>query len=151
MTPFSLILTKPLLKKSRTHKKFFSLPDREKDTKESAGWPVHLSSAQDMNMNMIHRLTSVLIGIDNQAVSLKILLLCNHRGFPHQISHQFLMLLFQTGQTWDLLFRYEQNMNRRLCLYILKGETPLILINNVGRNFLIDDFRENSGHGLFID
>ena len=58
---------------------------------------------------------------------------------PHQrLIDLFYMLMANNG-----FFRNNQNMHRSLCINIIKGDTKIVFIVNISRDFLINNFLKN--------
>lgn len=72
---------------------------------------------------------------------------CEFGREKEQPADQLGITWFQIVQRGDRLFRDNQQMQRGLRLYVVDGDVLVILIRDLGRNLLSDDFGEKSvGH-----
>lgn len=109
--------------------------------------PCALISAQKMEMQMHNQLPSFFSVIDHQSVPiLKFLLFGDFGRCQHQFSQNGFVPVFcvlDHVQSVFLLRNY-QNVHWSLRADVSKSKHILILVNNVGRNFLSDDFIKDS-------
>src|SRR5437764_3387400 len=63
-----------------------------------------------------------------------------------QMPQQHLVLDLQVIERWNLLFGNQQHVRRRLRIDVAKRQALVVLIDDLGRDFLVDDPFEN---GLF--
>jgi len=73
-------------------------------------------------------------------------------GTQIQMSEQGLIFIPGINHSGDGLFGYEQNVDRCLWVYITKGQTQFIFIDDVRRNLFVDNLAEDRvRHGLAPD
>ncbi len=99
-------------------------------------------------MEMRHRLAAIPAIVDNQSKS--------RVGYPlaprhvlrdkKEMPHQRLIGPGRGGHPWNFLLWNDEDMHRRLGVDVMKSEAELILINNPGRDFTGNDFREDGAH-----
>jgi len=77
--------------------------------------------------------------IDNKAKGiLNTFLPRNLVGHQIEVSEQRLIVIDSINNSRYRLKRYEQDMDRSLRIYITKGETLIVLIDDISRNFPVD-------------
>lgn len=81
-------------------------------TVASAGWPVQRSTAEDMDVQVKHCLTTVIAGVDDGAVAIVQAQLPGDNGdHLQQMSAEFRVSGGEFSQRGDGLFGNEQNMH----------------------------------------
>lgn len=114
-------------------------------TVASAGWPVQRSTAEDMDVQVKHSLTTVIAGVDDGAVAIVQAQLSGDNGdHLQQMSAEFGVGGGEFSQRGDGLFGNEQNMHGRLWTDVVEGHAVLIFVDDAGRDFAVDDFLEDS-------
>ena len=99
---------------------------------------------QYVQMQMKHRLSDFSAVIDHDAEIIIALLFGHFTGFEHHMAEYVPVFVVGIGQFGKRVFGYKQNMHRRLWWNVFKSQTMFVFVDNISRNFPIDDFRENS-------
>ncbi len=68
---------------------------------------------------------------------------CDFPGFQHQVTQQCLVFFTSFCKPGDLYFWNDENVGRRLGVDIVKRDAGIVFKDNVGRNFLVDNFSED--------
>ncbi len=100
-----------------------------------------------MNVQMINGLSAILIGVDHQSVAIggEAQLRSNLTGLHHQMPHDaFVVELMKLGHGLNGLFRNQKHVYRGLGLNVFKRQANIVFVNDVGRNFAVDDFCKNA-------
>src|SRR5688572_20481758 len=105
--------------------------------------PRELTSRQNVKMNMKHRLLrpgpaveySTVIRVPEPVHEL----LCQQEQPPHQLR----VLGCEIVQRRDLLLGNHEQMHRRLRADVVNRDVPIVLVRNLRRNLLRDDFGED--------
>jgi len=114
-------------------------------TAASAGWPVQRSTAEDMDVQVKHGLTTMTAGVDDGAVAIGQAQLPGDGGdHLQQMSGEFRVGSGEFSQRGDGLFGNEQNMHGCLWTDVVEGDAVLIFVDDACRDFAIDDFLEDS-------
>lgn len=91
-----------------------------------AWWPTHLTSAEEMQVQMIHRLGAILTVVDHNAITI---VQTQFRGHfladNQQMAEQSFIFFGGFRQLRDRLFRNDQKMRWRLSTDIVEGNTLL--------------------------
>src|SRR5208282_987288 len=106
--------------------------------------PGMASSAEQMIMQMRHSLAGVGTAIDDNPIPIVQIplggqLLYHHQQMPGQRSIAF----GQIGQRRNLLLGNDQDVNGRLRINVFESQAAVILVNNLGGNFPVDNPFEN--------
>lgn len=88
-----------------------------------AGRPGHTSSTEDVKVDVEDILSRIFGRVENDSVStlLDSLFLCNLPRLGHDVSQKARFLFGDVVQGCEMLFGYEQNMNGRLGIYVVKS------------------------------
>jgi len=104
-----------------------------------------VSAAQQMQMQMMHRLTAIIAGVDDDSVSTVQLVtagdLCRGR---HQMAYQCGVLGKRLGLRGDMLFGNDQDVGRCLRIDVRKPDGQFILINATCWYRAMDDLAEQA-------
>lgn len=100
-------------------------------------------------MQVVNGLPPVLARIDDGPETIdQPLLDRNLADHVEQMAHERRIRVLQMGDRGDLLLRDHQDMHRSLGTHIVKGQRQVVLMDNLGRDFLVDDaFEDRLGHG----
>ena len=95
---------------------------------------------------MIYRLPAEGSSIDHNSVPAfhKAFLFRYRGGFEKQVAHQSVIRRPGSAQGCNLLFRNQENVSGRLGIDVSKSQTELILKDNFGGNFLVDNLLEDT-------
>jgi hypothetical protein len=104
------------------------------------------SSAQEMDMKVIHRLPCAGAIVDNGpvAATFDAALACEFRGHAKEVSQQAFVFGLHYAEGFQVDARHDQQMNRGLRMQILDRHRSLILVNDFGGRFAPDDLTENA-------
>jgi len=92
-------------------------------------------------MQVRHGLSSPFFAIKDQAVAIAdAQLLGQPRGNQVQMTEHAPVFLGDIGMSPDGFAGDHQDVNRRLRVNIAKGQALLVFVNDVGRDFPVDDF-----------
>ena len=104
-----------------------------------------MSAAEQMEMEMVHRLAAILSGVDDHAIASIQLLpsrnLCCH---SHEVPQQRSVLGQRLRLRRDVLFGNNQQVRRRLRIDIGKTDAEFILMHSIGGDGSGDDFAEQA-------
>ena len=101
---------------------------------------MHGSPAQQMQMQVIHRLAAVVAGVHDYAITGGEFFFARDLCYrPQQMAQQRGVFLARFRERNDVLARHNQQVNRRLRMNVRKGDTFLILVNTSRGNASIDD------------
>ena len=108
--------------------------------------PAHPATTEYMHMDMINSLASAFVAIENQAVAVLIDALVGGYLFCHQhhTAGYADIFIVEIINRRNVLFRYNQNMRRRLRINIPESQDVFVLINLVTRNFTVSDFAKQA-------
>lgn len=73
--------------------------------------------------------------------------LCEFTGHEQKFSENLLVGFGGRGETRDDFLRNDQDVDRRLRIYVFKGDGVVVFPNNLGRDFARDDFLKDR-HGV---
>jgi hypothetical protein len=112
----------------------------------SARRPAQGASAKHMQMEMIHGLTTVTLGIYHKTRALfpAAQFFCQLLRFIQQPASQGSVIRLNFHQIPDVFFRYKQKMYRRLRVYIMKGQRFTVFVNFFAGDFPGDNFAKNA-------
>ena len=98
-------------------------------------------------MEVVNRLAAVSPNICDDAVSIdfETLVPGDVSHLEKEMSKQPLVFSLRTCKTGNLLLGNHQNMNRSLWIHIPESEAVFIIVDDVGRDFTVNDLLEN-GH-----
>ena len=113
--------------------------------------PIHLATAQNMDVQVVHRLTTVFAVIDYDAIAfLKPFFLGNLLRSVHQVTENALLVLtcmLQLGKAvaefWD-----NQYVSRSLGVDVPESQALVVLMNDISWDFLCDDLVEDGGASI---
>lgn len=112
--------------------------------------PIELTSAHQMEMEMINRLTTGRSDIGYHSISVvQFLFPSNVLYHGHQVTDQRLVTVIQMGNALNFFFGDNENVYGCLGSNVLEGQAKLVFKNNVGWDFSVDDLFEN-GHDVNI-
>ena len=100
------------------------------------------ASAQEMTVDMIHCLASVGFAVNHKAAALFSTALGSGKflSFKKHLPHEGRIVSIQLHYVFDMLFRNNKKMHRRLGVYVIKSQKLIIFVQLAGRNFPINDF-----------
>ena len=97
---------------------------------------------------MIDRLAAVLATVRNDAIAgLKIQQLCNFVDLDQQVAGNHVVIFGQRVNVLDLLLGNQKNVYGSLRLHVVECDAQVIFVDDVGRNFFVNDFLEDR-HGV---
>ncbi len=100
-------------------------------------------------MQMVNRLTAIFTAVDDNSIAVgESGLFRDAFSGQQEMSHEGVIGRFGIRELGDRFFGDHQNMHRSLGINIFEGQTEIIFIDNISRNFAADDFAEN-GFGCF--
>lgn len=111
---------------------------------------MQLASAQNVQVQVPHRLSAFFSAIDDKSIPSfrQAFILGYARGGEHQMAHGVLVPRGQFTQAADVLLGYEQNMGRGLGVNIPEGQEVFIVVNFRTWYFPSNDIAEKTGtHG----
>lgn len=104
-----------------------------------------MPAAEQVQMQVIHRLPPVVPCVDDDAITLIQLLfarnLCRRR---HQMAHQRRVFGSRLRRRTDVLFGYDQQMGRSMRTDIGKADAEFVFIHATGWNSPVNDFAEKA-------
>ena len=98
-------------------------------------------------MDVVHGLPSFLPAVDDRAVAVCQIQLGG--DFPHnhkQVPNQFRVSVFKSVQRDDLFLRDDEDMGGGQGTDISKGQSEFVFVNDLGRDFAVDDLCEDCRH-----
>ncbi len=102
------------------------------------------TTAENMEVKVIDRLAAVFAAVCDDSISvLKIQQFRNFVDFHQQVAGNVPIRLSECGNVLDFLLRYQQHVNRRLRLNVMECDTKIVFVNDVGRNFFVNNFLED--------
>jgi hypothetical protein len=103
-----------------------------------------------MHVQMKYFLTAIAIAVDQQAITIlgHTLVLGDFGSHGEQVTNQLFVISRQIVDRWNLFIGYDQYVDWRLGLNVLKRRYLVILIDNVCRNFTLNNFGKDRGHEL---
>ena len=105
---------------------------------DSPWWPLHLPTSEQMQMNVVYRLTSPRSAVKNRPVSIsQTLLLRNLLCNKKKVSDKALVLRLKIVERRNGLPRDHEYVHRRFRIYVPEGNTEIVLKNNVGWDFSV--------------
>jgi len=110
--------------------------------------PTHLSSPDDMAMQVRHRFAGVGTVIEHEAktVFIEAELLRDFRGFNQEMPQHLVIIGMRLGDTRDRFLGNDQDVNRRLWFHIFEGDDLVVFVNDLGGNFARNDFLKKRLH-----
>ena len=104
-----------------------------------------MPATQQMQMQMIHRLPSIVSGVHDDPVAFaQLLVACDRAGSDHQRAQQPVIVCHGVRGRSDMSLRNDQHMYRRLGIDVRKTDTKLVLIDAVRWNIPADDPAEEA-------
>ena len=114
-----------------------------------SGRPCQRSAAKNMNVQMEHTLPAVRTCVDNSPITtVKPKNLRHLRDSQQQVSTEPGVIRSQLIQRHNRFFGNQQHMHGRLWSDIAKRQAHVIFIDNIRRDFAVDDFEENRQYRL---
>ena len=109
------------------------------------------TSAQNVQMQVIHALTAVPAGVDHEAGTVFAASKpnCKLPGFVQKTARERNILGFKCKQVLDVLFRDKKAMYGRSGAYVAEGEHLVVLVDLSCGNLAPHDFAENAVVGIF--
>ena len=110
---------------------------------------MHRSAADEMEMNVEHRLSGFAVGVEDgpKAAGRDATLLRDRCRSPHQFSRELVIVGRQVVQRRDVALRHDENVRRSLRVDVVERDDAIILIDNRRRDLSIDDAAEETfGH-----
>jgi hypothetical protein len=128
---------------------------RQPPSSALAWGPVHLTSAEQVQVEVRDGLAAFSADVDHDPVAFAEVLLAGQLvGDAVQMADEGLLLFAGSdfGERGDVLFGDDQDVNRRLRVKIRKGEGLVVFVELFGGNFSGGDFAEDAVHkqGKFI-
>lgn len=109
--------------------------------------PVECSSAKDVNVQVIDRLAAISATIDDGAVSVRqTKLLGDFLRGQQQVPQQSLILTRSCREVCQFFFGDHQHMRRSLRRDVMKCQAQIIFMDDLSRDFPIEDPFENRRH-----
>src|SRR6056297_2461995 len=110
--------------------------------------PGKLPSAEKVHVKVKNSLSGALIGVKYRPVSAfrYILIFRYLRGNKKHVPDKLFVTFFHFIERGEMFFRYNQNMHRRLRIYILEREYFFILVNFFCINFTFYHLAEQTVH-----
>ncbi|MNH24130.1 hypothetical protein D3C79_840480 [compost metagenome] len=108
---------------------------------------MHLALTEDVHVNVVDRLSTQLVAVHDHAETFFTAQLFGQTlGGEQDMSCQPLVLFGQVIEGADRLFRDDQKMHRCLWGDIVEGQNLVVLVDDLGRDFPVDDLGEQSFH-----
>lgn len=106
--------------------------------------PRESAAGQDVKMQVKYRLSGTPTIINHYTVSAlyETFLFCNFICYKEKMTYEFTIAFLYTVYVLDMTCRDNERVNRCLRIYVFKCNSPIIFINNSGRNFSFNDFAE---------
>lgn len=108
---------------------------------ELAGWPVEVSSGEDMDVEVEDALSAVFTGIDDSTVAVfEIELMSDLGDHAEEVCGELGVFVSEVVKGDERFFGNEQNVNGSLWIDVVEGEAEVIFVDDFGRNLAVDDF-----------
>jgi hypothetical protein len=103
-----------------------------------------------MHVQMKYFLAAIAIAVDQQAITVlsNALILGDPGSDGEQVTNKLFVISRQIVDRWNLFIGYDQYVDWRLGLNVFKRCYLVILIDNVCRNFALNNFGKDRGHEL---
>jgi hypothetical protein len=93
---------------------------------------------------MIHGLSAIFACVDYDSITVgESLLFGDLFDGEKEMSQEGVICGFGISKFGDRLFGDDQDMNGGLWVYVVKGKTEIVFVDDIGRNFFANDFAEN--------
>jgi hypothetical protein len=111
-----------------------------------AGRPVQRPAAEDVRVYVVNRLAGVVPGVEHHPVAglCHACLVCHQRRLSRDLVKQPIARLRNRGQVLMVLFRYHQNVQRRLRVYVLECDSARAFKNSRRRDLPRRDATEQA-------
>ena len=101
---------------------------------------MHATSAEEVQVEMIHRLTAVVATVNYGAVAVsEALLLRKLPCHDEEVTNEITILGLQVVERRDRLPRNDKNVRRGLRINVVERHTPIILVDDVRIRLTVDD------------
>lgn len=134
--------TKPIIRQA---------PHRPPSLHVLANFPLEGRTTEEMDVEMVNHLTSLLANIHDQTVAAlgNTLLLGNLPGSEQEFAGQAFINLRQVSDGWNVLPGNDQEVSWRLRVDVAEGDDIRILVDDRGRYLTLGDPAEQAvGHGV---
>lgn len=110
-----------------------------------AGRPVHLPAAKEVGVQVIDALAAILALVDDKTVAAGESLLFG--DLLRRIEDMAVItILADCRKPGNFMPGGNHNMNRRLGLDVAEGDDMIVFVNDSGRDFPVDNLREDASH-----
>ena len=108
--------------------------------------PVELAPAQQMKVKVEDALSCILIAVgdDPEAFFRDFFFVCDVVGRKVDGAHQIPVLLAELEQGFDVFFRNDEDVRRRLGVYVPKCIQDVVLVGFLGRHFAVYDLAKEA-------
>jgi hypothetical protein len=107
------------------------------------------SSAEQVDVKMIHGLAAVFAGVDDDAVAFGESFIAGYCGSRREEMAEDVAVFITGGVERGKVFaRNDEDVDGRYRMNVGKGVAELILVDGGGRDGAIGDFAEEAGHGV---
>lgn len=107
--------------------------------------PGHMPAAEQMQMQMMHRLSAVVSGVDHYAITILELLAARKVSCGgHQMTKQRLVFRHRLRLGCDVLFGNNEKVGRSLRINVGKSDAKLVLVDTICRYISSDDLAEKT-------
>ena len=114
---------------------------------ESPRRPMECSAAEEVNVQVIDRLAAVSAAVDDGAISVRQTELLGHfLRRQQQVAEQGLIVRLSSSEVGNLLLGDHQHMRRSLRRDVVKRQTQLVFMDDLGWDFFVDDPLKDGRH-----
>src|SRR5262249_362400 len=109
----------------------------------STGRPLEIPAAEQVKVQVRHGLAGTFLAVQNETVAIIQAELLGQLGRDNvQVAEQLGVGLGDLVVRGDDLARDDEHVGRRLCIDVAEGEAAVVLVNDLGRDLLVDDLLE---------
>jgi hypothetical protein len=109
--------------------------------------PGHGTAAEEVDMEVIHGLSAVVAGVNDDAVALAQAFFAGYLGGdPDEVTEQSGVMSCCLGERGDVFARQDEDVYGRLRVDVREGIGLLIFIDGNGWDASLDDFAEKAAH-----
>ena len=103
-----------------------------------------MSAAQNMQVNVVYRLAAILIAVHNHPIAVfrDTFAFSYFPGRKEQFSDEFAVLRLQVIHGCDMLLGNDQRMQGCLGIDVPEGQNVVRFVDDIGRDFPVNDFQE---------
>jgi hypothetical protein len=108
-----------------------------------------MAAAKQMEMQVIHGLTTVFAGIDDDAVAFAEAFVARNRGrCVEEVTENVAVLSAGVVERGEVFAGNDENVDGGLRMKIGEGVTQVVLVDGGGGDGAIGDFAKEAGHGV---